>query len=189
MKDQDWHIALFNEMASTPATLEASRIADIYSCFPDHDVQGRDVEQAYLQAKLAGPPVYIMLPKELWTPEMHQMKCPVFRLERALYGHKHSGVYWQKYCHEQCTKAGFSLISENWPCVYFNKDTSMLLIVYVDDMKLSGPRSAMAKTWENLGENIKLEEPKGNEPGVHTFLGCTHTPGRPSKYMVRQLIA
>ena len=31
VKDQTWDVALFNEMQSTPATLEASKIADIYS--------------------------------------------------------------------------------------------------------------------------------------------------------------
>ena len=79
VKDQNWDVALFNEMQSTPATLEASKIADIYSCFPGHGVQARDVEQAYLQAELGGPPVYIMLPRELWTPEMHSMKGLVVR--------------------------------------------------------------------------------------------------------------
>ena len=48
VKDQNWQIALFNEMQSTPATLEASRIADIYSCMrsPEgeiHSVETRDV--------------------------------------------------------------------------------------------------------------------------------------------------
>ena len=91
-------VAFFNEMQSTPATLEASRIADIYSCMrqPDgekHVVETRDVEQAYLQAEMRGPPVYIMLPRELWSKEMHKMRCPVVCLGRALYGHKHSGVY------------------------------------------------------------------------------------------------
>lgn len=56
MKDQNWGVALFNEMASTPATLGASRYVDLYSCFPGHDVQGRDVEQAYLQADHEGTP-------------------------------------------------------------------------------------------------------------------------------------
>ena len=64
MKDQNWQVALFNEMQSTPATSEASRIADIYSCMssPDgeiHSVETRDVEQAYLQAEMKGPPVVI----------------------------------------------------------------------------------------------------------------------------------
>ena len=54
-------------------------------------METRAVEQAYLQAKMEGLPVYIMLPTELWTDDMWHMRCPVFRLERALYGHKHSG--------------------------------------------------------------------------------------------------
>ena len=36
VKDQNWDIALFNEMQSQPATLEASRIADIFA-FHDAD--------------------------------------------------------------------------------------------------------------------------------------------------------
>ena len=39
VKDQNWDVALFNEMASTPATLEASKIADAYSCFPGNCAQ------------------------------------------------------------------------------------------------------------------------------------------------------
>ena len=30
------------------------------------------------------------------------------------------------------------------------------------------------QAWERLGKVLVLEEPKGNEPDVHTFLGCTH---------------
>ena len=98
------------------------------------------------------------------------------RLERALYGHKHSGVYWQRYCHEQCINAGFRTVSENWPSVYFNDATGMLLVVYDDDMKLSGPANKMKGAWEKLGRKIKLEVPKGDEADSdeHTFLGCRH---------------
>jgi len=42
-------------------------------------------------------------------------------------------------------------------------------------MKLAGPAEFMAKAWADLGKNIKLEKPKGNDESVHTFLGCTHT--------------
>ena len=33
----------------------------------------------------------------------------------------------------------------------------MLLIVYVDDMKLSGPEDEMEKSWADLSKNIHLE--------------------------------
>ena len=102
VKDQDWNVAMFSEMSSIPTNLEGSRVCDAYSCFLGDTVQGRDVEQAYLNAKLGGPPTYVTLPKELWTPEMHRMRHPVVRLEKALYGHKHPGVYWQEVCDAQC---------------------------------------------------------------------------------------
>jgi hypothetical protein len=161
VKDQDWQVALFNEMASTPATLEASRISDIYGSFDGHSIQTRDVEQAYLQAKLEGPATYIMLPEELWTPDMYKMKCPVFKLEKALYGHPNSGRFWLDHCDREVARAGFTPVSECWPCVYFEFKENLLLIVYVDDMKISGPTPAMAKAWERLGENLTLEPPKG----------------------------
>ena len=95
-----------------------------------HTVETRDVEQAYLQAEMDGPPVYIMLPEELWTEEMKGMKCPVFRLRKALYGHKHSGVFWQRHCHGLAKEAGFEPLSTaSWPCVYWN-DQSKLLLTY-----------------------------------------------------------
>ena len=34
------------------------------------------------------------------------MKNPVVKLEKALYEHKHSGVFWQRFCHKQVTEAG-----------------------------------------------------------------------------------
>ena len=56
---------MFQEMATTPTTLEASRYSDLLGCFPGNSVEGRDVEQAYLQADMEVTPTYIVLPKEL----------------------------------------------------------------------------------------------------------------------------
>ena len=103
---------------------------------------------------MEGPPVYVCLPEELWTPEMKKMRCPAVRLKKALYGHKNSGVYWQRYCEKQCIAAGFSPISENWPSVYYDKKNDLLLVVYVDDMKMAGPEHAMAEAWERLGKEL-----------------------------------
>ena len=51
----------------------------------------------------------------------------------------------------------------------------MLLVVYVDDMKLSGPKRHMEKCWKDLGQGIKLEKPKGDtNPNEHTFQACIH---------------
>ena len=42
--------------------------------------------------------------------------------------------------------------SENLPSTYFNTLTNMLLIVYVDDMKLVGPTEHMASPWAQRGK-------------------------------------
>ena len=72
------------------------------------------------------------------------------------------------------------MVSENWPCVFYNYETNMLLIVYVDDMKLAGPNDKMEQTWKDLGKRIKLEIPRGDSQeekpdgsSQMTFLGCT----------------
>ena len=98
VKDQNWDVAMFQELATTPPTLEASEYSDLLSCLPGNAVEGRDVPQAYLHADMEGTPTYIVLLRVLWTPEMYAMRCPVFRLEKAPYGHKNSGAFWQKYC-------------------------------------------------------------------------------------------
>ena len=175
VKDQDWQIALFQDLASSPATLDAARIAHTYSCFPDHTVEGKDVEQAYLSAELGGTPTYVTLPKEMWTPAMHKMRCPVVRLRRALYGHKNSGVYWARHCEEQVKNAGFLPVhKDQWPCCYWHAEKKLFLIVYVDDMLLAGPKCHMAETWEQLSRNISLSSPPGTDDTTHAFLGCTH---------------
>lgn len=61
---------------------------DFVSMLPGNSVEGRDGEQAYLQAKMEGPTTDIQLTKVPWTPEVHSMRCPVVLLEKALYVQK-----------------------------------------------------------------------------------------------------
>ena len=35
--NQNWEAAMFQDLGNAPATMEASRIADCYGCFPQHD--------------------------------------------------------------------------------------------------------------------------------------------------------
>ena len=85
IKDQSFGVALLPEMVTAPYTLEASRVCDLLGLFDGNATEGRDVEQAYLLAEMVGPSTYIVHPKELWNPQMHKMRRPVLRLERALY--------------------------------------------------------------------------------------------------------
>ena len=47
VKDQDWQAALFQDLSSSPAAMEASRAADAYGMSEGHDIEVADADQAY----------------------------------------------------------------------------------------------------------------------------------------------
>ena len=44
--DQDYEAAIFQDLGSSPASMEASKNIDCYGCFPGHDIEQADAEQA-----------------------------------------------------------------------------------------------------------------------------------------------
>ena len=59
VKNQHWEAAFFQDLGNSPATFEASRWADFYGCIPGHNVKLADAIQAYIQARLTGPPCWV----------------------------------------------------------------------------------------------------------------------------------
>ena len=55
VKDQDSQTAIFEEMQSAPAAMEAGRVCDLYGCSPGNMLTTADGVQAYVQADLRGP--------------------------------------------------------------------------------------------------------------------------------------
>ena len=54
VRDHNWDIALFQELSSCPATLEAAKAADVYGVLKGHSLEQADAEQAYAQSLLGG---------------------------------------------------------------------------------------------------------------------------------------
>ena len=54
--NQHYDAAIFQDLGSSPATIEASRAADAYGCAPGHVIEAADAEQAYVQADMKGTP-------------------------------------------------------------------------------------------------------------------------------------
>ena len=54
VRDQHGATAVFEEMPSSPASMEASRFCDAYGSLPGHIIMQADAEQAYPQAELGG---------------------------------------------------------------------------------------------------------------------------------------
>ena len=51
-RDQNWDWAVFQELSSRPATIEASKATDCYGCFQGNHVMQADAEQAYIRLSL-----------------------------------------------------------------------------------------------------------------------------------------
>ena len=98
VRDENWEVAMFQELSSCPATMEAGKACDLYGCLRGHDIQQCDAEQAYTQSKLGGTPTWVRLPKEQWPESWKGMHDPVCPLILALYGHPDSGGYWEQHC-------------------------------------------------------------------------------------------
>jgi hypothetical protein len=65
--DENWDAALFQELGSSPASLEAGKICDAYGMAPGHASAQSDAVQAYVQTKLGGDvPTYVRLPEGQW---------------------------------------------------------------------------------------------------------------------------
>ena len=114
VKDQNWEAAVLQELGSSPATMEGGKAIDCCGCFPGHEAEQADAENAYNQAELRGTETWITLPEHQIPAKFKHMKRPAFRLKRALYGHPDSGKFWENHCDEHLQIVGFSPIP-NWP--------------------------------------------------------------------------
>ena len=169
---------MFQDLGSSPATMEASRAADCHGCAEGNDIEQADVEQAYVQALLHGPETWVQLPIEWWPQEWFydeqrtqpKYRQPVVRLLRALYGHPDAGTWWENYYNDHATSVGFVAIPD-WPSCFYHPDLRVLMIVYVDDIKMAGPKEMLPEAWKLLRQGLKIGP---TEPAAH-FLGCTHT--------------
>ena len=195
VRDEFHEAALFNELGSSPATLEGAKAVDGYGCLPGHCTESADAKQAYTQALLGkstpgsstGPgggvpcqvhtTTWVTLPPEvrpktkdgrdLWRSQ--GIVDPVVPLIKALYGHPDAGGYWERHCNAHLAKCGFKPI-ENWPSMFWNDELSLMLMVYVDDFKMSGPKSSLAEGWKRIKRGLDIDDPVP----VDRCLGCRH---------------
>ena len=94
---------------------------------------------------------------------------PVCRLKLALYGHPDAGGYWEMHCADHLKKNWFVPVAD-WSSMYYHPTLKLLLMVYVDDFKMSGPAKNMPEGWRLIRQGIKTDEPQA----AGKCLGCDH---------------
>ena len=172
VRDENADVALFAELGSAPATMEAGKAVDAYGCQPGFTIEQNDGVQAYTQALMKGTDTWVELPPDRWPKAwVGKYKRPVVKLRIALYGHPDSGGLWEIHCESQLLAVGFVMPDpEGWPSVFYHPDLKLLMVVYVDDFKMSGPKESMKKGWELVASRIDMDTPGM----VSRYLGCDH---------------
>ena len=169
--DENSDHALFAEMSSSPASMEAGKILDVFGSQPGYTIQQADAKQAYTQALFTGVATWVRLPRNRWPKSWKGMKDPVVPLKLALYGHPDSGGIWEKHCETQLKKVGFeAVLTDIWKSVFYHPVKKLLLVVYVDDFKLAGPKDNIKEGWKTISSVIDMDPPED----IGRYFGCMH---------------
>ena len=170
--DQNADHALFAELGSAPASMEAGKLIDAFGSQPGYSKQQADARQAYTQALFKGIATWVRLPRNRWPPEWrNKFKDPVVPLRLALYGHPDSGGIWEAHCETELAKVGFqAVLRDIWKSVFYHPELKLLLVVYVDDFKMAGPSSNLKKGWELIGSVLDMDTAEA----LGRYFGCEH---------------
>ena len=97
---------------------------------------------------------------------------PVVLLVLALYGHPDSGgTYGNVIVRKLCMLLDFHpLYPECWPSMFWHPRLRLLLGVYVDDFKMSGPSENLDAGWKLIASQIDMDTPED----AGRYLGCEH---------------
>ena len=86
---------------SSASQMTAAKLMDVIAKLPDCDGQAADAVSAHTQVKLEDAPtpksecpdIWIRLPQHKWPKSWSNIKDPVVRLARNIYGHPLAGLY------------------------------------------------------------------------------------------------
>jgi hypothetical protein len=114
---------------SPTANYAAIRFVCALSAREDLELEQYDVKQAYLNGKL-DEEIFMRLPSGRYV-----------RLLRAIYGLKQAGRAWYVEADKQLRALGLTPLPSE-PCIYIGKHNgvSIILVLFVDDMKIAKPR-------------------------------------------------
>ena len=172
VSDENNDHAIFAELGSSPASMEAAKIIDVYGSQPNFSKQQADARQAYTQALFQGVETWVRLPRNRWPKEWEGFEDPVCPLMLALYGHPDSGGIWENHCASRLEGNGWvQVLPEIWQSIFYHPELELLLVIYVDDFKMAGPQGNLKKGWANISSVIDMDPPEA----FGRYFGCHHS--------------
>ena len=172
VRDENSDHALFNELGSSPASMEAAKLLDAFGSQPGFSKQQADAIQAYIQALFTGVPTWLSLPRNRWPKDWEKKYWqPMVPMLLALYGHPDSGGIWENHLNSRVVKQGWKqILPDIWHSIFHHQELNCLLVVYVDDFKMAGPTANMEKAWASVKAAVNIGDP---EP-YDRYFGCMH---------------
>ena len=87
----------------------------------------------------------------------------------ALYGHPDSGGIWEQHLNASLAKKGWrQILPEMWQSIFRHDGLDLILVVYVDEFKMAGPKNNLAKGWAGIRSVVDLGEPEHCD----RYFGC-----------------
>ena len=127
-----------------------------------YTVQQMDVKTAFLNGELEEE-IYMQQPEGTAKPGQKHM---VWRLHRALYGLKQAPRVWYRRLDQQLVEMGFERCDADYS-VYVHHGQHVILVVYVDDLVITGPDKPVFATKTKLASVFDMTD-LGD---VHWLLG------------------
>lgn len=126
----------------------------------DWSIRQLDVPTAFLNGKLESE-IYLKPPEGIKVS-----LNKVLKLNRGLYGLRESPKVWNQRFNEYMERKGFTRSKHDF-CLYFSKEISVILLIYVDDILITGVKDNIETIVQGLKEEFEVKDfgfPK-------TFLG------------------
>ena len=154
----------YNETFAPVARMNSLRIFLKMSVVKGHVRRGIDFTAAFLQASL---------PEEIYLETPEGMTCRegyVLKLLKSIYGLKQAGRYWYVLLRSFLTEQESFKCCRSDHCIFANEDYSIIILIYVDDVIISGINAAVINS---LIAKLRLRFEIGDEGALDFFLGMS----------------
>ena len=127
---------------------------------------------------------WIRFPPHKWPKSWLRIEDPVVPLERNSNGHPLAGHLWERQIEEVLLELRREKVP-NWECLSVHRRQGLFLLVFVEDIKMSGKKQNFAPMWKNLMKHVDLDEQTSFLD--HVYLGCTQRECKVNENVIDQI--